>query len=613
MGAMTPATAPAESVLRPTGAAVTAALTPFLGLPVTIAIFALAVGAFGRGGSLGSLAMAWRDGGWPMYLVLGLGGVVSIVSAPLMFFGVHRGSVAVLANAPLASVLAAAGAAGYWLGMNGAISAISFASPADRATLLAAGFSEAINSSLFGLAAMAGLLVCLALGALFGFAAQTGVARTLMGSSMACFGALAVVAGVSLKRLAELMEGFRALANAAPDQRVTLLVEMAKELERYRTHSLAALGLLVVVLAVGAVLLKSSPRAAVLLPLLGLGGLVGLGTQAMARVSIDSMAPAMGPPLGLITLDGLPSNETTWCLSDVGVVDCRDGAPRGEAVTAEALEDELGAFIRRLEDLEEARGEDRAEVPVPLGVTPKATASGLGGFVTAALTTGATRLELQGEIEPRPLELPSEFSAFSSLVTSRLRMVPVGLAWRSKRCPDGCELAAVTGDALKVGAETWTAASLATRGSTPTKEVLIASDPSMTPQTLARLAMAACAKDRLLVVVVSDPNELRDASPGLSTSDAEALRGVVRSHLKDIRVCYERALTKDPLLKGKVTVSWVVTKTGSVADVSIAEQTMHQAGVAECVAAKVRRWTFPKPTGGQDVTVKYPFIFEPVE
>ena len=69
------------------------------------------------GGPFSAVSEAWAEGGSGMYLIVAAGGLFSLVAAVLMFFGVHRGSAAVLANAPLASALVAVGSFGYWNGI----------------------------------------------------------------------------------------------------------------------------------------------------------------------------------------------------------------------------------------------------------------------------------------------------------------------------------------------------------------------------------------------------------------------------------------------------------------------------------------------------------------
>jgi hypothetical protein len=91
--------------------------------------------------------------------------------------------------------------------------------------------------------------------------------------------------------------------------------------------------------------------------------------------------------------------------------------------------------------------------------------------------------------------------------------------------------------------------------------------------------------------------------------DREIIRRVIRRHKKEIKYCYEKELTKNPKLHGKVKVKFVIAPTGAVASASIAESTMRNRAVESCIVGKVLRFIFPKPEGGGIVEVGYPFVF----
>ncbi|RMG20344.1 MAG: TonB family protein [Deltaproteobacteria bacterium] len=93
--------------------------------------------------------------------------------------------------------------------------------------------------------------------------------------------------------------------------------------------------------------------------------------------------------------------------------------------------------------------------------------------------------------------------------------------------------------------------------------------------------------------------------------DKEVIARVVRRHQNEIKYCYERELQKDPNLYGKVAVQWVIDGSGAVAQASIAQSTMGNANVENCILTRVRRWKFPQPKGGGIVQVTYPWIFKP--
>jgi TonB family protein len=90
----------------------------------------------------------------------------------------------------------------------------------------------------------------------------------------------------------------------------------------------------------------------------------------------------------------------------------------------------------------------------------------------------------------------------------------------------------------------------------------------------------------------------------------EAIRRVIRQHLNEVRFCYEEDLIERPDLAGRVTVSFLVSGTGSVQSASIASSTMASPRVEGCVASAVRRWTFPTPDGAGVALVTYPFVFD---
>ncbi len=84
---------------------------------------------------------------------------------------------------------------------------------------------------------------------------------------------------------------------------------------------------------------------------------------------------------------------------------------------------------------------------------------------------------------------------------------------------------------------------------------------------------------------------------------------VIRSHLAEIRFCYERELTKNPNLLGRISVQFTVAASGEVIASLLQNSTMDNASVEDCVVRTVRQWKFPKPQGGGIVIVSYPFNF----
>lgn len=88
---------------------------------------------------------------------------------------------------------------------------------------------------------------------------------------------------------------------------------------------------------------------------------------------------------------------------------------------------------------------------------------------------------------------------------------------------------------------------------------------------------------------------------------AEVIRRVVRRHLNEVRFCYEQQLNTRPDLEGRVVINWIISPTGAVQRATVANSTLRDQQVEQCIAQAVRRWTFPAPDGGGVVGVNYPF------
>ena len=93
---------------------------------------------------------------------------------------------------------------------------------------------------------------------------------------------------------------------------------------------------------------------------------------------------------------------------------------------------------------------------------------------------------------------------------------------------------------------------------------------------------------------------------------AQEIMAVIRAHLNEIRHCYEQLLQRSPSASGKISVNFTVALSGNVSSVNVAEATLNDSVMRGCVTGHIQRWDFPKPRGGQPVTVNYPFVFNPL-
>ncbi len=106
-----------------------------------------------------------------------------------------------------------------------------------------------------------------------------------------------------------------------------------------------------------------------------------------------------------------------------------------------------------------------------------------------------------------------------------------------------------------------------------------------------------------LIVPSFDDSEVEG---GLAREQVEA---VVRKNSGQLLYCYEKALQSNPGLRGRLTSKWIIGGNGRVKSVRIVSSSLRQAGVESCVTNAIRGWRFPKPIGGVNVDVAYPFDF----
>lgn len=92
--------------------------------------------------------------------------------------------------------------------------------------------------------------------------------------------------------------------------------------------------------------------------------------------------------------------------------------------------------------------------------------------------------------------------------------------------------------------------------------------------------------------------------------DRDAISRVIKSQLGQIRYCYERQLSANPELYGKVLVKFTIGAAGAVTAQMIGNTSLNNAMVEGCILRRVAGWQFPQPKGGTNVIVTYPFLFK---
>lgn len=85
---------------------------------------------------------------------------------------------------------------------------------------------------------------------------------------------------------------------------------------------------------------------------------------------------------------------------------------------------------------------------------------------------------------------------------------------------------------------------------------------------------------------------------------------VIHAHMSEIRYCYESTMLASPDLEGKLVLDFTIGSQGLVKVTSVRESSLRDPRLDDCVVRRLTKWQFPKPKGGVDVAVTYPFIFK---
>jgi hypothetical protein len=99
------------------------------------------------------------------------------------------------------------------------------------------------------------------------------------------------------------------------------------------------------------------------------------------------------------------------------------------------------------------------------------------------------------------------------------------------------------------------------------------------------------------------------AVDGTGALSPQEVNKVIGRRMGAIKGCYERALRRNPGLKGKVMIRFTIAGSGKV---SAARATMNELtpDVGSCIVSAFKRFRFPQPDGGS-LTMESPFLFTP--
>jgi TonB family protein len=109
---------------------------------------------------------------------------------------------------------------------------------------------------------------------------------------------------------------------------------------------------------------------------------------------------------------------------------------------------------------------------------------------------------------------------------------------------------------------------------------------------------------------VSKP-QVTGTAQASANRDEESITSIVRSNLPRLQAIYNRSLKMNPDLKGKIIIKFTIVPDGSVSDVEMVSSTFGDADFENSMLLRVRQWKFPAIKEEKNLTVTYPFVFQP--
>lgn len=93
--------------------------------------------------------------------------------------------------------------------------------------------------------------------------------------------------------------------------------------------------------------------------------------------------------------------------------------------------------------------------------------------------------------------------------------------------------------------------------------------------------------------------------------DRSVIQATIAKYLSQVRACYESGLRKNAGLMGQVSMAFEINGQGDLNYSKVARSSLGNPEVEACISGKMLNWKFPKPTGGVNVKVAYPFMLRP--
>ena len=210
-----------------------------------------------------------------------------------------------------------------------------------------------------------------------------------------------------------------------------------------------------------------------------------------------------------------------------------------------------------------------------------------------ALNSGLLSILKQSKIKPISDDKQKKYSEIKSL-SRRPEPLQQGIAMEGAQASSGIDdLVSQLEKALKDS-----------RAIDPDNTLIISGGIS-TPDTA--LARGGALKGRKTTAVKS-PFRIKGYAEGESPRTYEEIDEVVEEYKGLISLLYNKALRKDPTLRGTVTVEFTIAAIGDVLECKVTDSSLEDPLFEESLCSRIMGWKFqPIPEG--DVTVVYPLVF----
>jgi len=110
------------------------------------------------------------------------------------------------------------------------------------------------------------------------------------------------------------------------------------------------------------------------------------------------------------------------------------------------------------------------------------------------------------------------------------------------------------------------------------------------------------------VTALKNPFTIDSSKAGGDVRNPADIAEVVDSYKGGISLIYNRALRKNPILRGTITVEFIIAASGDVIECQVVSSSVNNAIFEEAIVKRVLHWKFSSIPAGE-VKITYPIVF----